>query len=210
MTEKIFFMLNSHECISIELDSSLRDIHCCYSALVYFVKNQERYLISEDVIRENISLLKNQLMKALNNNLLLDFSINNSNIGYLHTKYLFSRYNEVPFNKEELIVKNNIWVGHKYHVWGDGFGGDFTLWIYNNQVGEIILEITPTFTAEYFLPDETPNFDEYERWMENYEPLLKRIIPKEIAQQWLDQTNTILKQIEENIARFEKENTNEI
>ena len=49
----------------------------------------------------------------------------------------------------------------------------------------------------------------WQAWHKDYKPLFIRTLPREVAQQWLDQANSILKQITDNIERFEKEEQEE-
>jgi hypothetical protein len=68
--------------------------------------------------------------------------------------------------------------------------------IYNNELGEIVLLIAPQFTwktnpdsiddSDYFDISE-PEITRYKDYLHNYKPFFKKIIPQEVAQQWVIQ-----------------------
>src|SRR5205085_11669823 len=100
------------------------------------------------------------------------------------------------FTYEEL-GESEYWVGDKYRLWGYGSRG---VWIYNSGDDSIIFEVTPAYAGGFAYPQKCIP---YNQWIKKYKPYLIRIIPRDVAQQWLEQCNAILKQIEENIKRFQ-------
>jgi hypothetical protein len=201
MTNKyaVNFSLSKAEQIIIELEDSLEEVHCCYSAKIAFMQNKKKFFIGNDSVRHNLELLKGLLTKALKNKLKLHKSIT-TDIGYLDNEYLRLLYNDDPSIKSifsyEKLGESKRWVGDKYHLWGYGSRG---VWIYNDIDGSIIFEVTPAYAGGFAYPEKCIP---YNKWIKKYKPYLIRIIPQEVAQQWLDQTNAILKQIEKNIKRL--------
>ena len=195
MRKNISFPISTEESIIIEINDLLESLTCCYFTPIYLLKNNKKYYISEDDLLDNLYILKKKLQKTLKDKLEIHDTIKNNKIGLIHTQYKFCTINEIDNTS---ISIHDEWLGERYHIWGDGFSKNFTLWLYNKNK-EIVLEITPTFTDDYFLENETPNFKAYEKFIKNYKPLLKRIIPKSTAQQWLEKTNNTIQIIENNI-----------
>ena len=136
---KFIFSLNDTESISIKLNKPHDIIHCCYEIPLLFIKNKEKILLGKDSIRAFISSLNTHLQKALLNNLKLPSSIT-TNIGYLFNKEI----NEERPNSElqyEKCENGNSWAGWKYNLWSYLTA----TWMYNDDHGNIILEITPVY-----------------------------------------------------------------
>jgi hypothetical protein len=141
------------------------------------------------------------LKKAVKNKLKLHKSII-QDIGFL--------YNEESEGKEGFfytkLENRDYWIGNRSNLWSPVvIYGNLQTWIYNNEAGDIIFEITPVYPYHYCDPEEEPNFIPYEEWMKDYKPFLIRTIPKDVAQRWLEQTKLLLKQIKKNIKKREKE-----
>jgi len=188
--KNFIFYLNDTECISITLHKPHDIIHCCYEIPLFFMKNKEKILLSKDSIRELIEIFNGLLKKALLINLKLPASIS-TNIGYL-------------FNKEinEEHENENIWVGWKYKIWSYLTA----TWIYNDELGNIILEITPVYPKTFRDPEEDLDMQDYQNWMKSYNPILIRTIPRNIAETWLKQTEDILEEIKANVKMLQGKN----
>ena len=194
------FSLNDTECISITLHKPHDIIHCCYEIPLFFIKNKEKILLSKDSIRELIEIFNGLLKKALLNNLKLPASIS-TNIGYLFNKEI----NEEKPNSElqyEKCENGNSWVGWKYKIWSYLTA----TWIYNDELGNIILEITPVYPKTFRDPEEDLDIENYQNWMKSYAPILIRTIPRNIAENWLKQTENILEEIKANIKMLQEKN----
>ncbi|HEV2917412.1 MAG TPA: hypothetical protein VGW78_06740 [Candidatus Babeliales bacterium] len=74
----------------------------------------------------------------------------------------------------------------------------------SDKDGNIIFEITPHYKYHFCEPDETPSFISYEEWIKDYKPYLIRVVPRDIAHQWLNQAREILNAIDENTERERK------
>lgn len=205
---EITFMINEVEKIVFKLDCSIDSINCCSEASIYFIKNNHQFLLDkDDSIRFNLECLVDIIMKALHNELILHKSIIND-IGYDYNEYKQGK-SGFTFEKDK-GDDNELWVGYKYLLWGY----EEVVWVYNDENLNIILEITPKFLNKISESSdlekenvliEIANSVLYEQWIKDYKPFLIRKIPRNVAQQWLDQANQILKQIEENIKRMRSE-----
>lgn len=204
---EIEFRLNKIEKIVFMSENPIASTHCCSEASIIFTENNHQFLLDEKgAIRFNLECLIGVLAPAIENKLKLHGSIQ-KDIGYLYNDELQNKPKPDLIYEERTEIKR--WIGEKYSLWY----GEFPTWIYNNQAGEIIFEMTPYFPGRPTYPskDELPTIEEienskwYDEWIKDYEPILIRIIPREVAQQWLDKANGILEQIEENIIRMRAE-----
>ena len=214
MKHEIFFNLSTTEKIRIECEDGIQDVHCCYWGHIFFIQEHHSYLLMHDTIMYCQQCFAGILKKVLANKLKLHSSMQlhgplNKDIGFC--------FNESRQSKPDLVRKveengeGGGWIGMKYMVWGS----KVITWIYNDSDGNIIFELTPSFPGEptYKFDDEPPTPEEiansawYEEWIKSYKPILIRKIPREVAQQWLEQAEEILKTIEDNIARMSAENT---
>lgn len=201
---EILFILNPQEQIVLALYDPLQEIHCCYRGRIFFVQESESFTIFNDHIRHGMQRLRILLTAALQNELLLDPSINN-NLGYLYAQYSFNCFDKNKAEQLGLIFDDqNNWVGRKYLLWAYN---QVALWMYNDDKGSIILEFTPWYTGERYNEEYVSDYTEYEVFLAGYNPLFKRQLSPELAQQWLNQANNILQQIDDNITRAIKEKT---
>jgi len=197
-SDKFIFVLNNEEEIVIKLHNQNDVIHCCYKAPIIFLQKSQELLLSKGDIQENMYILAALLNKALSNNLQLHSSIT-QDIGFLFNR---DRNEEKPDLAYEKVERVSFWVGDKYKLWSYRVA----TWLYNDQAGNIIFEITPIYPQTFRNPAKDLDIDDYEAWMKTYKPVLIRIIPKDIARIWLAQANDILKLIEENIKMLQEKN----
>jgi hypothetical protein len=87
----------------------------------------------------------------------------------------------------------------RYHLWA---GKNLMSWMYNDDEGNIIFEVTPIYPYMYEDAEKEPSYVPYKEWIKDYKPLLIRKISKEVAQKWLKDANTIVEQINNNIAHW--------
>ena len=95
-------------------------------------------------------------------------------------------YHQAPLFTEEYCGYTE-WIGYRYSL----CMGHFCGWIYNNDLGEIIFELTTVFMGELLgsHPDESTcdlskcNYDihDYEEYMNNYRPLRSILLSEDIA-----------------------------
>ena len=182
----IVFTLNNDIQIIIEIDQYYDDYpYCFYEDNFYLYYNNKKTKLAYDSIASYIEELTVMLKKSLKNqkklpnNLTLD-------IGYLWNLYVNAENDsQLSYANEEyaFLEKFNLWYSK------------YATWIYNDELGNITLEITPCYPHTY---DENFSYQNFLQWMENYQPLLKTIIPKNIAQQWVMQGQQIIDIIDEN------------
>ncbi|MGZ6251412.1 MAG: hypothetical protein ACXWL2_05250 [Candidatus Chromulinivorax sp.] len=185
MNNSIFtFKLTEHEKIIIKIDKYPEDIpYCFYEAHFYMIKNNHEILLSYDSLPSHVEAFIIALKEALKNKRQVDPDLF-KNIGYYWNESINGADQEHPFNKNYSILK-------KYTPWG----AHTSTWIYNDEQGNIILEITPyyphTFSDKY-------SYQDFLTWIQNYKPLFKTIISRHVAQQWIEQAQQILDTIDEN------------
>jgi hypothetical protein len=194
----ITFTINKTEQIVIQLNDPLSIIECCDEAPIVLMQDNICTFLVEDNIKFHLDIFTNLLTKSLNDELKLHSSIQ-KDIGFLYNEQLQGK----PGFIYEKLEKRNYWIGNQYNLWSPCIAkGNLTTWIYNDIDGSIIFEITPIYPDSSGNPERAAKFIPYEQWIKKYKSYLIRIIPRDVAQQWLDQCNAILKQIEENIKRL--------
>ena len=81
------------------------------------------------------------------------------------------------------------WVGLDYKIWGT-FGNTnpyVTTWLYNDNENNIIFEVTKNYKWSTQKDDrKDPEFMTYKKFMKNFKPLIHRVIPRDVAMQWLE------------------------
>jgi hypothetical protein len=203
---EIVFKLNELERIVIELDDISVMMDCCCEVPLLFFKGLEKIQIDLDSVRSYMRGLISSLTQALDNQLIPHESIAHD-WGLLYAHYSFYCFDRAISKRLGIVldVKNN-WIGNKHLL----FAYDIAVWVYNDVSGAIKLDFTPWYSGNYFDFEGETDFTQYDQFLKDYKPLFTRTIPREIAQQWLDQANSILKQIADNSERLEKEEQEEL
>jgi hypothetical protein len=191
----IIFSLASSEKIVIELTEPLAVVHCCYQAPMSLYLEGKQYQFPNESIRYTIQCFIPLLEKALSNTLYIDNSI--KGLGYTENEYFQNKPGIVYREGKERAY----WVGEDNHLWS---GQGTTVWLYNASDGSIILELTPVYSNPINDPDDPKHYIPYEKWIKEYKPYVRKIIPQKIAQAWLDKARDILNTIEENMAKERK------
>jgi hypothetical protein len=199
---KIIFKLNNEEGIFMSLPCNFEELACCSEGAINFYTQEHTYTMALDLVLYFMNELIGSLSQSLENKLRLHESIS-KDIGYLSNEYLQDK----PGLVCEKLEGIDYWVGSKNALWStrQNMYPKLASWLYNDQNGNIIFEITPRYPWHFSEPKEGEDFIPYEEWIKSYKPVLIRAIPVEVARQWLEQANMILKKIEENVARFERE-----
>jgi len=104
------FSLIATATITIESEIAFTDLHCCHEAQFIFIHNGEKITISENSVRENLTILKNVLQMALSNELILPRAIV-KDIGYLYNKYLQDKLGPSYYVKD-----SHWWIGDKHNM----------------------------------------------------------------------------------------------
>ena len=98
-------------------------------------------------------------------------------------------YSSKEYDKASKIVERHEILSHDYFAF-----------LYNDRDGNIILQISPTYPLRYVRKNKKPPYNNFLHWLKKtYKPKLTRIIPKNIAQDWLMQSQQILTIINQNI-----------
>ena len=208
----LHFILNQREKLTILLENQNDIIDCCYEASIVLNINDEKIIIGNNTVFIYAELLKNKLTLALSNKLQLDSSITRD-LGYYWNQDLNEEDPKLFYLNDK---DGRYWIGINHFLWGTVGGAErkFAVWLYNDLVGNITFQITPLFSGTLVDWDDPIEMQAYQEWMEtSYKPFFTRIIPKEVAMQWLNQANLILKTIDENTkmlkAQYEAESKNE-
>ena len=84
----------------------------------------------------------------------------------------------------------------KYHFCGNShklIRPYFSSWMYNDKDGKVIFEITPFYPWENVKKKDNKDFISYKKFIENYKPILKIVIPKYRLKQWVPQAKKLAK-----------------
>lgn len=186
------FQFNEYEKIVIKIDKYPEDVpYCFYEAHFYMINeyNQE-ILLSYDSLPSHLEAFIIALNQALQNQRQID-SCFVQNIGYYWNESINGPDLEHPFNENYSILK-------KYSPWG----AHTSTWIYNDEQGNIIFEITPYYPHAH---SDKYSYQDFLQWLKNYKSLFKMIIPRNIAHQWLIQATEILAEIDANTDKLHSE-----
>jgi hypothetical protein len=140
------------------------------------------------------------LTKTLNKELLLHESIK-QDIGYLWNEELQGK----PGLTYEEGSGNIYWIGERFLLWScnSRLENRGTTWLYNDENGDIILEITPVYPWTFRDPKPNEKYVSYDEYMKSYKPLVIRKIPVDIAQEWLVQVKKLAHTIQESEKRMD-------
>lgn len=207
----IVFELTADKKIIIDLQEPIERVDCCFRAPIFFVYQNERYILSRDSLRLNLHRFVELLSFALANKLPLHPSIKihgllHEDIGWLYNEELQNIFTDTTKDRPYLFYENEhestVWVGEKHSLWC------FQLqsWIYNSSDQKIVLELTSNYPGFWGANEEQRKAKiTYEEWIQTYEPFLITEISIEVARTWLTEAAFLLKKIEENIRiDFEK------
>ena len=126
-----------------------------------------------------------RLRKALHNQLLLNFSITR-NIGFTHNRH-FRTGEKCP------------WEGDDFYVWwASGKQPYLETWIYNEEHGNIIMCVSELYYWFGLDNSISKNYVSYRKYMKKYPEPLIRIIPHQVARQWLAQCEYLLAIVSKN------------
>lgn len=187
MNKDLFtFIINEHTKIKIQQPTKNYIFDCYDEANFIFQYYQHQYILEKTNVNNEMKTFKECLNNGLKNNLQLNSYLIN-NIGYYMNEAVNQEY------ETEEIFGPNYSILTDYRIWAYS---DISTWIYNDSKKNIILEITPSYPYEY-VEKEKP-YDFFLEWMQKYKPIFKVIISKEIAQQWIKQSNLIINEIDKN------------
>lgn len=187
MKKRCVFFLNKKEKIilnsSIAWNKStlLQEIH------IIFQSRRIELMIGQGIVVNILQDIVNGLEDALQNKRTLSNScICKGNLGLYAIKDFGSCILEESSNQDVLEECPH----QSYRICAAKKRG---AWIYNNAHGNIIFEITP-----WFEPTENTKKSIYEQWLQQYQPIVKRIIEPPVTQQWIAQMKTLLQIAKDN------------
>lgn len=204
----LIFTLDNHEKLEILLNNKNDIIHCCYEASMALSINNENMIVSNSTITNYAERLHDKLALAINNKLRLDSSIIQG-LGYYWNQWLNEDNPDLFYLQDQ---DSKYWIGINYFLWGTSGGAvnKFATWLYNDAQGNIIFEVTPLFPGTLVDWNDPVEMQAYQEWMKKkYKPFFTRIIPKDLAMQWLGQADTILTTIRENVKILKEKYENE-
>jgi hypothetical protein len=173
----------------------LEDIHFCDDIEIYFISDNQDYRLFFDCFQYTLRSFIADFNDAVNNKLSLHPSIK-QDLGYLWSEECFgvSSGSKLTLERDE----DDNWVGERYILWSssDGLDQKLTTWLYNNENGKIILEITPSYKWHFQDPEPGENYITYQQFIKNYQPLLFRTIDREVAKKWIIEAQEILSRVE--------------
>ena len=208
------FIINDNERIIIPLDEPNDIIDYSYIAKAELIIHDRITIIGSGAIGMQAIELQRLLEPVIAGRRPLHESIKKS-IGYYYNQDL----NED--NPDIFLIQgkeSKYWIGSQYLLWttdSTNKNEQFATWLYNDASGNIVFEVTPIYPEDYVDLEDPVEVKVYQEWMEmSYKSFFTCIIPKEMAIQWLDQTNLILKTIDQNIkmlkAQCESESNNNL
>lgn len=193
----IVFALNDKERIVIELGIPFEEVPCYCLQDIFFVQEKQKYCLAYYGLDDNIKRFQNLLVDALTNKLQLHESITRD-IGMLENiEQKYDRRNPNTYNytwkgSPDLVYekKQNYlsWIGYRYQLWAYD---NLATWIYNNNDGAIIFEITRRYPY-MFTKNKKMIKMSFRDWMKSYNPLFISTISPEVTQEWLKKTQYIV------------------
>lgn len=180
------FKINDNEKLIIQIDAYPKDVPYCFYDANFFLQNEnEKIKLCSFSLPSYIDKFITNLSDILQNKKQLP-SCFLEDIGYAWNLYVNSDNNSILLyaNKKYNFLDD-------YYLWYSSC----TTWIYNDDLGNIILEITPSYPDTY---SSNFSYQDFLQWMKSYKPLFKTIIPRKTAEQWLKQATEILMTIDEN------------
>jgi hypothetical protein len=197
-TYNIEFVINPTTKFIINLEEPLHAVHCCYDVSVTLIHEDRIFdAIKRETVDEIVNNFKCFAEEALRNELQLHESIT-QDLGLLFNE-------DCQFKPGLFQVPNPAgfwWVGNRYAL---TTANKLATWLYNDSQGTIIFEATPIFPFSYRNHKKDPNYVPYWKWIKTYKPYFITEASRECIESWITKANPILKQIEENNIRMQRE-----
>lgn len=86
---------------------------------------------------------------------------------------------------------------------------DYFMSFFNDDSGNIILQISPSYPRKYVRRHKKPTYNNFLHWIKTYKIKVNRIITKDIAEDWLDQSRQLLGIVKNNIYEMFKKSPEE-
>jgi len=81
-----------------------------------------------------------------------------------------------------------------YHCWSNSHNHVrpfYNSWMHNDQDGNIVFQITPLYPWHRTTKKDFPNRISYNKFIKNYKPIIKVLIPKVNLLAWIDQAKVL-------------------
>jgi len=150
---------------------------------LFYECNDVKILLYSDFFR-GFMYIQEHLLSCSKNKLKLHDSLQEHLLGFYKNQYRKKRYRK-NLIYEVSDCNYSYWVGDKYVLFNAAGKGNPDSWLYNDKDGNIVFEITPVYPWFYSDPEPDETFLKYSEWMKTYQPYLKRVISKDIAERWL-------------------------
>ncbi|MCX5922997.1 MAG: hypothetical protein NTU89_00345 [Candidatus Dependentiae bacterium] len=176
-----------------------------YDFINIHFSGEKKYELAQDCFDHVVEEFKYTIKKAINEKSRLHPSLYNNGqislLGYQWCKYLKKN------DRKDLVYGNEDtgipWIGYKYTLFETSHDIDTPAsWLYNDEHGNIIFELTPVYPWYYSKPGSGETFIKYSEWMKTYQPILIRTISKQTAKQWLKQIDDLIKVVKKNDKRL--------
>ncbi|MBP6870295.1 aminoglycoside phosphotransferase family protein [Candidatus Babeliales bacterium] len=187
------FTINSHEKIIIELRNYYDQLHCCYFPSIYFKHYNHKYSLNQhEDARDLTEKLVTTLEQVLENKLTLPDEL--QDLGTIANHHYNPKDHHNYYSSKEFEERYERF--QKYEI----LGHDYFAFLFNDMYGNIILQISPAYPLRHVRKHRKPSYNNFLHWMKtSYSPKFTRIIPKKVAEDWLDQSRQILGIIKNNI-----------
>ena len=180
------FIISDNEYLKINPDECIHEDECQFCARIdidYIDEKNNTYIkFGYDTISSFCYFIarSERIQKLINGEIILDANIANN------PGFEWNEYYEGLINDTDVI--------EKYHFEGNAhkqIRPYYTSWLYNDEQGNIIFEITPFYPWFYVTKKTHPEKIPYKEWIKNYKPAVKTIIPKENIKQWIKQADEL-------------------
>jgi hypothetical protein len=180
--------LNKKEYIEIHTPIPWSEVKIFYDVRLVLKNKKQRLVIGEDIAIGLIEDLMCAVQEAIKKERILDHTcICQGNVGLQSVK---SSY-DLMVGNQVVIDANATCVHQGYSVCG--FKNSRATFVYNDQFGNIILEITPWFSVYRY-----ENKDVFPKWVKQYKPILRRYVKPEVAQILVEQLQLLLAMVRKN------------
>ena len=197
-SNKLTLLLN-FEKIVIESPVVLNELATLDYAKIIFVTIDKKYVLHNEEIGAALERLCQVMNEALQGKIPLPNKFKKKDIGYFYNQGLYS----LPVAKR--IEKSNEITC--FFLWGSPCNIDPNLetWLYNDEQGNIIFHVTENFRRDNskLIKDQKAAYKEF---MQKYKPVLVRIIPRDIAQEWVNQWAALFEVCVTNVPKFIEKN----
>ena len=187
--KKLIFQLSEFEYLKVITKNNIdfEKIDFCWDEIEIYFIGQQKLLIGQQAVGEFFESFIGNLKKVINNKLQLHESIT-QNLGVMWNEKFQGKLGFIMIKASD--GKSMYWVGLDYEMWAvfNNINQYVTTWLYNDKDTNIIFEVTPFY--KWSVQEREPedlDFVTYEEFMKDYQRIIQRVIPREIAIAWLDQ-----------------------